>query len=116
MKNIAPFSLSFIFALFMGLNVFAGSGTETITILTDAECGHCKERIEGNVLKLKGVKSASLDLDTKILTVTFNTDKVQASTIKQTVVDSGYSANDVPGNEKTRTSLPYCCQKSTNKP
>lgn len=113
MKNIAPFILSLIFTLFLGVNAFAGN--ETLQVKTDAVCGHCKERIEGNVIKLKGVKTATLDLSTKILTVTYNTDKVDAATIKKTIVDTGYSADDVAGNEKTRTSLPHCCQKEGHK-
>ncbi|CAN5203995.1 hypothetical protein BH09BAC1_BH09BAC1_01840 [soil metagenome] len=115
MKNIAPFTLSFIFALFMGLNVFAGNETETLKIQTDAVCGHCKERIEGNVVKLKGVKSAKLDLDNKVLTVVYNKDKVDAATIKKAVTETGYSADDIAGNEKTRKSLPHCCQSDDHK-
>ncbi len=111
MKNIAPFTLSIILTFLVSLNVFAGTETETIKIQTDAVCGHCKERIEANVVKLKGVKSAVLDVKTKVLTVTYNKEKVDAAAIKKAVTETGYSADELPGNDKTRTSLPHCCQK-----
>lgn len=115
MKNIAPLALSLVFTLFLGLNLLAGNETETIKVKTDAVCGHCKERIEGNVLKIKGVKTAKLDLETKVLTVTFTKDKTDAAAIKKAITDTGYSADEIAGNEKTRTSLPHCCQKEDHK-
>lgn len=114
MKNIAPLALSLVLTLLVSLNAFAG-GPETIKIKTDAVCGECKARIEGNVVKLKGVKNAILDLETKVLTVTYNTDKVDAAAIKKAVTDTGYSADDIAGDANTRTSLPHCCQKDGHK-
>ncbi len=111
MKNIAPYSFSLLFALLMGLNVFAANGSQTLQIQTDAVCGHCKERIEGKVVQLKGVKNATLDLNTKILTVTYNPEKVDAATIKKTVTETGYQADEIPGNGQQRKNLPHCCQK-----
>lgn len=114
MKNIAPLALSLILTLFVSYTAFAG-GSETIKIKTDAVCGECKARIEGNVVKLKGVKNAILNLEDKVLTVTYNTDKVDAATIKKAVTETGYSADDVAGDDKVRTSLPHCCQKGGHK-
>lgn len=112
MKNL-PILLSLLFTLFISVNVFAGN--ETLKIQTDAVCGHCKQTIEGNVIKLKGVKSADLDLKTKILTVTYNTEKVSADEIKKAVVDSGYKADEMPGDDKSRSAQPHCCQKGDHK-
>lgn len=114
MKNLAPFALSLVLTLLVSINAFAG-GSDTIKIKTDAVCGECKVRIEGNVVKLKGVKNAILDLSTKVLTVTYNSDKVDAATIKKAVTDTGYSADDIAGDANTRSSLPHCCQKDGHK-
>lgn len=115
MKNITTLSLSLMLTLLVSLNVFAGSGSETIKIKTDAVCCECKDRIEGNVVKLKGVKNAVLNLEDKILTVTYNSDKVSATDIKKAVTDTGYSADEIAGSDKARTSLPHCCQPDGHK-
>ena len=41
----------------------------TEMIVADATCGHCKQTIETTVLALDGVDNATLDLDSKRLTV-----------------------------------------------
>jgi periplasmic mercuric ion binding protein len=115
MKNIVTISLSLVFTLFVSLNLFAGTETETIKIKTNAVCGECKARIEGNVVKLKGVKNAVLDLDTKVLTVTYNKEKVSATDIKKAVTDTGYNADAIAGNEQVRSKLPHCCQTDGHK-
>ena len=114
MKNLTPLALSLVLTLLVSFNAFAG-GNDTVKIKTDAVCGECKARIEGNVVKLKGVKNAILNLETKVLTVTYNSDKVDAAAIKKAVTDTGYSADDVAGDANTRSSLPHCCQKDGHK-
>jgi copper chaperone CopZ len=115
MKNIVTLSLSLVLTLFVSLNVFAGNETETLNVKTNAVCGECKTRIEGNVVKLKGVKNAILNLDTKVLTVTYNKEKVTSADIKKAVTETGYSADEVAGNDKARANLPHCCQADGHK-
>lgn len=103
--------LLFVFAISIPNNAFASGGTETITVQTNAICGSCKNRIETNLMQLKGVKFAELDLKTKQVTVKYKAAKVSADDIKQTITSVGYDADDIKANQGARKELPMCCQK-----
>lgn len=89
---------------------WAGGKTQVIKINTSAVCGMCKDRIETAVYAVKGVKSVSLNVDTKVATVKYNTAKTNPDLIKQAIVNAGYSADDLPANETAYSKLPGCCK------
>ena len=51
------------------------NGTATAQFKTSAVCDMCKARIEKSMAYEKGVQSAVLDVPSKVLTVTYKTDK-----------------------------------------
>lgn len=85
--------------------------TEELKIKTSAECGMCKKQIEKAVSFEKGVKKASLDVDSKELTVTYNPQKTSPEKIREAVCSAGYDADDKPANNKAYQKLPECCKK-----
>lgn len=89
----------------------AKGGTDKIEIKTDAKCGMCKQRIETAVSQLQGVKSAVLNLDTKVLTVKYKASKVSADDIRTAVTKTGYDADSMTADPDARKSLPGCCTK-----
>lgn len=91
------------------------SRKETIQIKTSAECEMCKTRIEKEMGNMKGVKSADLDLTTRILTVTYNPKKTNPDAIRQAIAKVGYDADDVKANNKSFQKLPECCKKNSGK-
>jgi len=84
---------------------------ETITIKTSAVCSMCKERIESQMAFEKGVKSVSLDVKSKVLTVTYKTSKTNPDKLKAAVTKIGYDADDLPADAKAYEKLPACCKK-----
>jgi mercuric ion binding protein len=90
--------------------VFKGGESETVEIKTNAECGMCKDRIEGELNYVKGVRFAELDVDSKVLTVKYNTNKIDSAAIKQKISKIGYSADEVPADPEAQKQLPVCCQ------
>ncbi len=84
---------------------------ETITIKTSAVCGMCKERIENDMKFEKGVTSVSLDLKTKMLTVTYKTSKTNPDKLREAVTKIGYDADDKLADQKAYDKLPACCKK-----
>ena len=65
MKNIASIAIVLLAVLFLApVNASAqkATKTDTVRIKTSAECDMCKTRIETEVGRSKGVKSATLDL------------------------------------------------------
>ena len=80
MKNIQKIVFIPLFAFAMALlgltsckstKTAAGktNATETVSMKTSAQCGSCRTRIEGVLNAVKGVKSASVNLDTGMTTV-----------------------------------------------
>ncbi len=104
--------------LFLSLFIFIGTTGfsqkaqkfKTIIIQTSAECGDCKERIEGKLNYTSGIKFAELDLESKKLTVKFATSKITEAQIKQIINEIGYDANDQKAKKEAVQKLPLCCQ------
>ncbi|MBN2175787.1 MAG: heavy-metal-associated domain-containing protein [Bacteroidales bacterium] len=82
-----------------------------IEIKTSAQCEMCKERIEKNMAFEKGVKDVVLDLETKVLTIKYRSDKTDPGKLKKAVSKIGYDADDVAADPKAYEKLPDCCKK-----
>ena len=98
--------------LFSVLTVNAWAQKETVKILTSAECVGvcCKDRIEQEMQFTRGVTAVDLDIDSKVLTVTFKTKKTDADKLRKAISLIGYNADDVQANKKAHDKLPSCCQ------
>ena len=88
---------------------------DTLSIKTSAVCGMCKERIEGCLAFEKGVKSASLDVETKVATVIFNPSKTSPAQLRNTLSKIGYDADTIAANQSAYAKLPACCKKDAPK-
>jgi len=98
--------------LFSVLTVNAWAQKETVEILTSASCVGicCKDRIEQEMQFTRGVTAVDLDIESKVLTVTFKTKKTDADKLRKAISLVGYNADDVKANKKAHNNLPSCCQ------
>ncbi|MCE3279009.1 MAG: Heavy metal transport/detoxification protein [Bacteroidetes bacterium] len=106
---------SLVIAILMVISV-AGINAQTdktaeLKIKTSAVCDMCKETLEKNLAFEKGIKKSELDVDSKILTVTYNPQKITPEKIRLAVSKTGYDADDVPANKKAYDKLDGCCKK-----
>jgi periplasmic mercuric ion binding protein len=101
-----------ILSLFFVLLSTVSFAQKSITsqIQTNAQCGDCKERIEGKLNYIKGIKFAELDDQTKIVTVKYDPGKIELLTIKKTIAKIGYDADEVKAAREDVEKLPKCCQ------
>lgn len=99
-----------LFVIIAGVGFSQSSKVKTVEIQTSAECGACKERIEGKLNYVGGIKFAELDLETKKVTVKFSTSKISLDEIKHIISEIGYDADDVKSNPESVKKLPACCQ------
>ncbi|WP_343637175.1 heavy metal-associated domain-containing protein [Fluviicola sp.] len=83
---------------------------ETVVIMTSAECGECKERIEGALNYTKGVKFAELDVESRKLTMKFKNDVITLDEIKKQLSALGYNADEVKADPAAYEKLPACCK------
>lgn len=53
-------------------------------------CGHCKKSVEGALKKLDGVSAAEVNLEARIVDVTFDESKVTGDAMKEAIEEQGY--------------------------
>lgn len=82
-----------------------------VKIKTSAVCGMCKARIERNLAFEKGVKEATLDVKSKVVTIKYNPTKTDVAKLKANISKTGYDAEEVPADEAGYAKLPSCCKK-----
>ncbi len=67
----------------------ATMAVETIHV-PEIHCGHCKASIEGALQPLDGVASATVDVDARLVTVDYDTDRLDRSDLVREIEDQGY--------------------------
>ena len=98
--------------LFIGIAAFPQSKkSETVDIKTSAKCDDCKERIEKALAFEKGVKDVKVNLETAVVSITYNPEKTNPTSLKKVISSIGYDADDIKAEEKAYHALPLCCQK-----
>lgn len=102
-------STLFSFLLLFGTPVIAQKAL-VVQIQTSAQCGDCKERIEGALNRSVGVVYAELNLETKIVEVKFKPVKTNKEQLQLVLVNIGYQADDKKANQEAIKALPLCCQ------
>lgn len=107
-KNIL---LLIVSALLASSYVQAQKNTEEIKILTSAQCEMCKTRIETAMAYEKGVSKSDLNLEDKVLTVTYKSGKTTPDKIRKAINALGYDADETLADPKAYAALPPCCKK-----
>lgn len=84
-------------------------GITTSTFKVWGNCEMCKETIEGS-LKVDGVTKADWNVDSKIMTVTYDNNKITLDQIQKNVASVGYDNEKYKGDDHAYNDLPGCCQ------
>jgi len=100
------FLASFLFLAYSG---FSQEGVKTSTFIVKGNCEDCKARIE-NAADIKGVKILTWNPDTKVASVTYNSEKVSLDKIQQSIAAKGHDAGQLKGSDIAYKKLPKCCQ------
>ncbi len=83
--------ITILFVLLAGFS-YGQKNISTVEILTNPHCHSCKEKIETELVYTKGIKDAVLNMDTKILTVSFKKNKISKKEILSIIEKLGYKA------------------------
>ncbi len=108
MKKLIQFLLP-VFIMVVSVSLVKAQ-TDTVRIQTSAVCKTCKQTIESDLSFEKGVKKSDLDLETKIVTVIYDSKKTNAEKIRLAITKSGYDADSLPKDPKAFRRLPDCCK------
>ena len=90
-------------------SAITANGITASTFKVWGNCEMCKETIEGS-LKTEGITKADWNVDTKILTVEFDTVKISLDQIQKSVASVGYDNEKYKGDDKAYSELADCCQ------
>ncbi|MBE0663851.1 MAG: heavy-metal-associated domain-containing protein [Bacteroidales bacterium] len=72
-------------------------------------CGMCESRIE-KAAKIDGVTSAEWSQESKMLTLKYDTQKVNLDDVHQKIADAGHDTEKVCAQDETYSNLHACCQ------
>jgi periplasmic mercuric ion binding protein len=110
MKNILMISGTLL--LFASLFAFSFNPKheETTSFKVYGNCGMCKTRIEAALKGVEGVRSAVWNMETKMITVTFNPHVLQLKDIHQKIAAAGHDTDQVKADEDAYKKLPKCCK------
>lgn len=80
----------------------------TISFKVSGVCVQCKQRIQKS-LKIKGVQSASWDVDSKMVTVTYAPSIISEDQLQETVASVGHDTEKKKAKDAIYKALPECC-------
>lgn len=111
-KSILFFSMILIAIVSLSFVTIDKKTIET-SFWVNRDCEMCKAKIL-SAADIKGVKSASYDMETYMLTVVFNPAKVTIENIHQSIANAGYDTSLIKATGDAYNSLPGCCQYDRN--
>jgi mercuric ion binding protein len=88
--------------------------TKTESFKVFGKCNMCKARIEKTVLA-EGATSASWNLKTQILTVTFDPAKTSKDALSRKLASVGHDTENYKAPDDVYAKLPGCCHYETSK-
>jgi len=109
--NLKSKLASAILMLCVGLNVNARQSTNPVTaeFKVKGNCGMCEKTIE-KAANVKGVTKADWDVNTKILSVTYNNKKTSEDMILKQVAYAGYDNDKYLAPDEAYNKLHECCK------
>jgi len=102
------FFLFQLIVFFISINSFAQS--KSTKIIVDGVCMMCEERIEKNIIRLKGVKLANWNLENRILKLVYNEKKISLDEIHKFLASIGHDTNKEIASNQAYNLLDLCCQ------
>lgn len=83
---------------------------DSVKIITSSLCSTCKKKIEHELSFEKGVKESVVNVETKELTVVYDSKKTNPEKLRIAVTKIGYDADSLKADQKAFNRLPECCK------
>lgn len=96
--------------IFSGLlaSAHAQSKITTASLKVYGNCSMCKKRIEA-ALDKPGIRQAVWDVKTKLLQVTYHSQKISEQQIHQALALAGHDTEKAKATDEVYAGLPFCC-------
>ena len=106
MKFLYIISITFIFGV---VSCNQGTAYKTATFKVWGNCEKCKKTIETSIT-VNGVKEKDWNVDSKLMTVKFDTTIISIDGIEQLIAKAGYDNELYYGDDYSYAKLQPCCQ------
>lgn len=73
---------------------------EQMTCWASLDCESCKAKVEKNIAFEKGVKELKVDLESKLVTISYRTDKTSPEKLEKAIQDLGYKTEIIPAKKQ----------------
>ncbi len=83
---------------------------EHAIFIVSGNCEMCKATIEEAAGNLAGVKTAVWDIESKIIHLDYNKEKVNLEEIHKAIAAAGYDTEKVEASQEAYDNLPACCK------
>lgn len=90
-------------------NTLLAQDAKTETFKVYGNCGMCKKRIEKAAV-VEGVTKADWNVETKVMTVTYNPSKTTNEAIQKKIAAAGHDTVKEKATDSVYSKLPGCCQ------
>ena len=103
--------LLFIVTVFASLDLTAQvnkSKDSTVSLRVSGACEICKDRIE-NALKIRGVRSANWNVDSKMLTLVYSPTIISLLKVNKIIAEVGHDTELEKAKDAVYNELPECC-------
>ena len=87
-----------------------GELVKSVINIPTAQCGMCAMTIEEALTKVDGVKKAHVDMDALKVTVAYDVEVANITSIETAISNAGYQANATSANAEVYKNLPGCCK------
>jgi copper chaperone CopZ len=108
MKSISKNIIALFALILMSSGAFAQKQVDT-TMIVNGVCGMCETTIE-NAAQIKGVSTADWDVETKVLTLSYNSKKTSIAKINRAINEAGYDTEMSTAGDEAYNNLHGCCK------
>ena len=102
--------IKFLIAVLLLISASMKAQITTQILKVNGECSMCQKTIENACYGVKGLKKAEWNVDSLVLTVTFDSTKTNATAILKRVAMVGYDNEQFKAADKAYFKLHGCCQ------
>jgi mercuric ion binding protein len=96
--------------LLMSISMSSQNKNAKAKFEVDGICGMCKVRIQKAALKTKGVKSASWDVKTHMLSLIIDERKTDVKIVQKNIANVGHSTQEIECSLEAYNNLDACCK------
>lgn len=89
--------------------VLSSQNSKKVSFEVTGNCEMCKKRIEKSALSVKGVKTATWDIPSNLISIIYDPNKIPLQKIQTAIALVGHDTPLAKAPDKSYNELPLCC-------